>query len=241
VVREQAQVAIRNIGTKAVPLLREMLHARDSFFKTNLVNLLSQQSFVKFNITMARERRIQAGLACIELGPKGPAIQNLLEFTKGGSFCANVGEAALGRIGAEAVGPLCLALTDDDPKTRQVAAGALGNIGTKAEKAIPELTKHLRDEYGGVRAMAARALGRVGVVLPEVVRALVEALGDADPRVRSNADVALTSFGVKAVPMLQTLLEEHDPDLREGARKVIDEIEKMKEPPRTAIPFRQIL
>jgi len=191
---------------------------------------------------MARERRIQAGLACIELGPKaGPAIEDLLEFTKGGSFCANVGEAALGRIGAEAVGPLCLALTDDDPKTRQVAAGALGNIGTKAEKAIPELTKHLRDEYGGVRAMAARALGRVGVVLPEVVRALVEALGDADPRVRSNADVALTSFGVKAVPMLQTLLEEHDPDLREGARKVIDEIEKMKEPPRTAIRFRQIL
>ena len=156
-----------------MPLLREMLHARDSSFKTNLVNLLSQQSFVKMNIVMARERRIQAGLACIELGPKaGPAIQDLLEFTKGGSFCANVGEAALGRIGAEAVGPLCLALTDDDPKTRQVAAGALGNIGTKAEKAIPELTKHLRDEYGGVRAMAPRALGRVGVVLPEVVRAL---------------------------------------------------------------------
>ena len=50
VVRQQAQVAIRNVGTNAVPLLRELLHARDSSFKTNLVALLSQQSFVKLNI-----------------------------------------------------------------------------------------------------------------------------------------------------------------------------------------------
>jgi len=44
--------------------------------------------------------------------------------------------------------------------------------------------------------------------------------------VRSNANVALTSFGVKAVPILQMLLEDGEPSLREGARKVLDEIEK---------------
>jgi HEAT repeat protein len=160
------------------------------------------------------------------LGPEAePAIPDLLAFSQGDAFCANLAESALGQIGEAAVGPLSLTLTNEDSRLRGLAAGALAHIGPQAKPAIPALTNCLADPYYAVRAKAARALGRIGATSPGVARALVEALGDADLEVRACAWAALTGFGKSAVPFLSGMLKDADPTVRMSAERMLKEID----------------
>ena len=58
------------------------------------------------------------------------------------------------------------------------AAEALGQIGPKAEAAVPALAKALQDKEEKVRQDAAVALGRIGPKAQAAAPALVEALKD---------------------------------------------------------------
>src|SRR6266436_3449387 len=123
-VRHNAQEAVNHLGTNAVPVLRESLHAEDSSIKTNIMHLLSQQRFVRIRFFPARERRISAALACFVLGPSAePAIPDLLEFSAEDSYCRNLAESALGQMGPGAVERISCALTNEDLNVRRTAAG----------------------------------------------------------------------------------------------------------------------
>ena len=223
--QHRAQEAVRHMGSSALPVLRNKLHAADSPLTTNIVNLLQRQTLVPIPFVPARERRIRAALACAILGPVAePAIPDLLEFSQGDAFCANLAQSALGQIGERAVGALSLTLTHTNYNLREVAAGALVHVGPQASAAIPALRNCLKDDYAGVRANAARALGRIGIVSPSVVRALVEAFSDPFLDVRCCAWAAVTGFGKPAVPMLSTLLKDDDDAVRTGAEKALREI-----------------
>jgi HEAT repeat protein len=86
--------------------------------------------------------------------------------------------ALFARIGPACVPALRAALKDDDARTRQGAAFALGNMGPAAADVAAELLELLHDPDDDVRAAAAYALtGRAADETGRVVPALVDVLG----------------------------------------------------------------
>jgi HEAT repeat protein len=88
------------------------------------------------------------------------------------------------------------ALKDSDDEVRATAATAIGNLGAKAEDAIPALLAQLeKDKFKEARETAARALGRIGKAAPKnrtAVKPLKKAAAeDADPVTRTVALGAL--------------------------------------------------
>ena len=87
-------------------------------------------------------------------------------------------------------------LKDKDGEVRSIAATAIGNLGAKAEPAIPALIAQLeKDIYKEARETAARASGRIGKVVSAnrtAVKPLAHAAAnDADPVTRTVALGAL--------------------------------------------------
>jgi HEAT repeat protein len=113
----------------------------------------------------------------------------------------------------EAVTLLKRQLRDEERIIRFRAAEALGNIGTDAKAAIPELINTLGDrKTWEARQAAAFALGMVAVdykkgAPPDVLEALFRALRDSSTRVRYTAVQALTRLGVPAQASLRLGLE----------------------------------
>lgn len=92
------------------------------------------------------------------------------------------------------------ALKDPDDEVRATAATAIGNLGAKAEPAVPALIAQLeKDKFKEARETAARALGRIGKALPadrSAVKPLKKAAAeDSDPVTRTVALGALAMMG----------------------------------------------
>lgn len=87
-------------------------------------------------------------------------------------------------------------LKDADGEVRSIGATAIGNLGAKAEPAIPALVAQMeKDSSKEARETAARALGRIGKAVPanrSAVKPLQQAAkDDADPVTRTVALGAL--------------------------------------------------
>jgi HEAT repeat protein len=140
--------------------------------------------------------------------PLQQAVRTLAEQSLWGVLCrALTGDQvrdAIVQLGSRAVPALIDALRDDDPRIRQAACTALGQIGDPA--AVPELTKRLQDSVSDVRIAACTALGQIGdsSAVPE----LIKCLEDTDYDVRIAACTALGKIGDPSpVPVLITCLD----------------------------------
>lgn len=114
---------------------------------------------------------------------------------------------ALGRVGKPAVPSLLRAMQGRDTKVRQGAIHALGEVGPDAKAAIPELIGILKNEGGDLASEASHALGKIG---KPAVDALVAALKDLDGISLMDAIRALGEAGAEAksaVPDLRTVLK----------------------------------
>jgi HEAT repeat protein len=105
------------------------------------------------------------------------------------------------------------ALKDPDGEVRATAATAIGNLGAKAEPAIPALIAQLgKDGTKEARETAARAMGRIGKAAPDnrsAVKPLRQAgAEDADPVTRTVALGALAMMG-EDVPGQVTALRKY--------------------------------
>jgi HEAT repeat protein len=78
---------------------------------------------------------------------------------------------------------------------RSYAAMALGNIGPKADAAVPALCKAAGDREAGLKISAVIALGNIGGQSEELTAALQKALADFDPNVARKAKEALIKLG----------------------------------------------
>ena len=133
------------------------------------------------------------------------------------------------------------ALKDADGEVRATAATALGNLGAKAEPAIPALVAQLeKDAVKEARETAARALGRIGKAVPanrSAVKPLEAAAErDADPvtRVVALGSLALAGEDVPGrVAALRKFLAHDDPLVRMKAAHALGMI---GEPARAASP-----
>jgi HEAT repeat protein len=97
-------------------------------------------------------------------------------------------------------------------RQRADALRSIGDFGSEAASALPELVAGLQDRDVNVKVAAAWAISQVSPSTNEAtIQALGQALSDADPRVRSLAAVALRHIGPKAaetVPLLIAALDD---------------------------------
>jgi len=129
------------------------------------------------------------------------------------------------RIGSPAVEPLIAILRFEGSWKREVAAGALGQIGDA--RAVEPLVAALEDRDGELRGAAAWALGQIGDV--RAIEPLIAGLehrevlpGTQDARTATVA--ALVRFGALAVGPLAAAAGRQDESVRRYASQALGEI-----------------
>jgi HEAT repeat protein len=120
----------------------------------------------------------------------------------------------------DAVGPLVLALGDDDAWVREAATTALAEIGSPA---VAALRNELQSPDPRFRAEAANVLGRIRDA--DSLPLFVVLLADNDTWVRDRAATALGKVGaVEAVELLINALNDPEPTVRDSAAWALGEI-----------------
>jgi HEAT repeat protein len=174
----EAEEAIRQIGTNALPTLLAMVRTHDSPMRVTLNKWLSKQKWVKFRFVPATELRFQG----------------------------QAGYQVLGAVAKTQVPQLRFILTNDPvAQVRQCAAGALGFIGKDAASAAPALLITARDKDDNVRNSSFFALSRIHAPLEIVLSGLIAGLDDPFHVARENAAIALAGYGplaTNAIPAL---------------------------------------
>jgi HEAT repeat protein len=112
---------------------------------------------------------------------------------------------------AEVVNALINALHDRDSDVVVFSAQALGDIGSAASSAAPELINLLHKVNHRSRSTVAIALAKTGNVVAQAVKAMTNNLKNNNPWVRQEAAYALGFMGVaaeSAIPELRKLLKD---------------------------------
>lgn len=128
----QADEAVRQIGTNAIPTLLRLLRARDSALELKLVNLVRWQHVLEIKFTPADEWNLAAVM----------------------------GFAALGTNAQSAV-PALIEMATPSDASRICAIRALGYIGPSAKQAVPTLLRWAFNSDTEVSRVARLALYRV--------------------------------------------------------------------------------
>jgi hypothetical protein len=111
---------------------------------------------------------------------------------------------------------------------RTMAAAALGEIGSHAKAAIPDLIKVLKGSDPAPRAGAASALGKIHSEPETIIPLLVGLLDDPQDGVPEGAATALGQFGSlskAAVPKLLELSKVPDKDLQVAVSIALKQID----------------
>ncbi len=219
----EAAKAIRAIGTNALPLLMEDVHARpaeDSFhFRLqNSFGLLPRKSQAWWiwrdmigEVTEEDRVRWRAAQGLAALGPlASPAVPELKRLLFTNYWHSSIKEAAyaLAAVGPEGIAILTNAVGPQAEWSGMCAIWALGQRSETGTNAVPFLIGATSSSSEGTACGAIQVLGLFHTDAEHVVPALTNALGSADHNVRSDAARALGQFGgqaASAAPLLQAL------------------------------------
>ncbi|MDB6112064.1 MAG: lyase domain protein repeat-containing protein [Pedosphaera sp.] len=201
VTESQADEAVRQTGTNAIPTLLRLLVAKESVFTRRIVELSQKQHVIKIGYTPAWERTGQAIHAFSCLGAS-----------------------------AKAAVPTLITMYEQDHvgNSRSAIAVALGAIGPAAATAVPLLIQGINNTNSWVRLGYIQSLGHLHAEPALVVPALVRALPDPNTRVRCTAVETLGTFGAdarQAVPALVELLSNRSIDVRWAATNALKAID----------------
>jgi HEAT repeat protein len=198
----QAEQAIRQLGTNAIPLLLRKLRTKASPFKDKLYALTQKQHVIKVSYTPAWFQHRHGAMGFRVLAADGKsAVPALIELYSQD----NADIDALG----------CL-------------SDSLAYIGPDAKAAVPALIHRLGHTDDYVRFNAAFALGEIHSEPQVVVPALISGLSDQSHDVRGYAATALAMFGPEAkaaLPALTQLLADSEASVRKSAKEAIDRID----------------
>ena len=190
-----AEMALSEAGTNAIPTLLRMLRARDWPMEARLMELVKTQHIIKIDIEYA-----------------APEVW---------SAVAEYGFHLLGAKAESAVPALIEIANQNISVVSQCRAiHALEFIGPSAKEAVPVLLRCATSPDATRRGSAVAALGKIHAKPDRVVPILVNALQDPDAGVRRDAVWALFEFASDAkvaVPMLANALQDPDSDVRRGA------------------------
>ena len=195
---QDAQEAVRHIGTNAIPSLLRMMRAEDSVVRRKLRAGLGRFSFLQSHFVTAERRHFEAmrGFRC--LGPCAsnavPALIEIFKHARPGVPAGNSSQtafAAFGGIGPaarDAVPLLLQWVRDPDPAVRRDAIATLGEIHAQASFVVPVLAQSTTDTNAMVRWATITALSNFGPQAGSAVPVLLQAVKDPDKLV-SNAAV----------------------------------------------------
>ena len=131
--RVQADSAVCEAGTNAIPLPLWYISAHDSTFRLKLLGLAAKQHIIRFHLEYARNRRFQA----------------------------ECGFQALGAEGSNAVPELIRICNMNNSSPDYFIIETFGCIGPGAEAAIPLVLKAATNSNQVLRTLAIRSLGQM--------------------------------------------------------------------------------
>ncbi len=167
-ISHQTDVAVRAVGSNAIPTLIRMIRARDLTWKTKILHWwFSSHPSSQQPATRAMLSTMRAHSAFSALGSDGvAAVPDLIDiYTHDPSFQVRMAAAGcLGNIGPAASNAVPVLLAG---ATSQITNGiltmqaiyALRGIKAPPELFVPVLIKCLRDPYAGVQSTAVDTLG----------------------------------------------------------------------------------
>jgi hypothetical protein len=176
----EADEAVRHIGTNAIPVLLHLIHAKDSTLKLRLAALAKKQRLIKIHFVPAAARNVQASRAFIVLGDsaKGavPALVRMYDENVTDESRSAIEDALawIGPASKPAISLLMRGATNATPRVRADAYWALGDIHAEPELCVPFLMQGLNDSYYWARLSAAHALGMFGTNAQPAIPALTE-------------------------------------------------------------------
>jgi hypothetical protein len=165
----QAEEAIRQIGTNAIPTLLLWLRANDSPLTSEVFELATRQHFIKVRHTSAYRRNGQAQDVFRRLGTSAKAA--VPELSK--IYDQNISASS-----------------------QCPTAGALAWIGSAAKSPVPSLLRGINNPDEGVSLQTIHALGYIDAGLEQVVPALIQCLKDRSPNVKKKR--AVHARGIRA-------------------------------------------
>jgi hypothetical protein len=202
--REDAQRAVHQIGTNAIPHLLIMLRERDSAFKAKLFGLVQKQRLIRIHYKPAWVLNGEAALGFEMLSSDAkdavPALVDIFEEHRS-SYSREAVLGALAGIGpaaSNAIPFLLRGITDANASVRVRIVNALCHIRPPITTVLPALIDCLADSNKAVRAFAANCLGEYGPEARQAIPRLVQLLEDPEKSVRSSAAQALKKIDAKA-------------------------------------------
>jgi len=169
--RDEAEAALKALGTNAVPELARLLRADDARWRKLIWSHAARIPRPMRWLVLQRVSPLKAYLirpaAARALGKLGPAaaaaepdLVRALQDKVNGTYWEAGG--ALGRIGKQSVPDLMRALRDGDTLVRCAAAYGLGEAGPAAAPAVPLLTQMLTRGSSNEQQIASQSLTKIG-------------------------------------------------------------------------------
>jgi HEAT repeat protein len=236
--QQEADEAVRHIGTNALPTLLRMLRAKDSAWKVMLMELAEREHFIHINYTPADELNSRACSAFGVLRGKAqnavPALIRIYEqnISPASQFYVSRALIAIGPDAMRTAIPSFLrGAANSNVLVRKFALTALAQVHDEPSLVVPALAKALSDTSVAIRVSAGWGLGvfgrQVRQAVPLAVPVLIKALRDPDASVRGAAASSLRDFGAEAkgaVPALLELLKDKDGYARGTAAEALGQI-----------------
>jgi hypothetical protein len=204
---QEAQTAIRNIGTNAIPFFLEIMHTKPSPLRQRVIGFIPIEWEERFNL---------------------PTLIDYLNELNTRRGWGAAGIMALGSEAKPAIPALLAMLTDSDPMMRVMAVLTFGELGPPAKVVLPDLIKCTNDSFGAVKMRVIISLGKIHEEPEKVVPILIRYLTDKNWNVRVYAVTSLGQFGPEgklAVPQIASLLNDQDFAVRGEATNALKAID----------------
>ena len=137
--RDEAEVAVRSIGTNGLSCIRSMLRAKDTPLKVQANALLSRQSWIKFRFVSAQVLRQRGLRACRALGTNArPAIPDITALVYDPQLSRDAA-TVLTQFGSEVIPILTNAAAHPDPRIRYGAIAPIAILDDQST--VPTLLR----------------------------------------------------------------------------------------------------
>jgi hypothetical protein len=207
----QAEAAIRQIGTNAIPFYLELIATKDSPLKIWLRMSVPETWLSRLHLHASSDYRLRGELGIMALGGDAkPAIPGLIASLSDKNpdvrFSALEALRVLGPLAADASPSLIKCLRDPDLRVAVSAVESLDSIRQKPEQAVPMLMELLarptdpqrQASFGILHHVAIRSLGQFGAQAKPAVPVLLGFLNDTKTYVRLDATNALKAIDPEA-------------------------------------------
>lgn len=222
--REAARIAIRKMGTKAVPPLIGRLRYHTPFWRRQLEWLSSRQRFYHISVIDEDAYADLAHDGFWALGTNGVAgLPELTRMLNDPRYCVRAGRV-LPYLGAAAIPALTNSFVNPDPHVRAAAVLWLGVNQSCFSNLWSNVLPLLKDGSVEVRCSAVQGIGGLEVHPEIVVPAMTNLLGETNANVLSATCWGITSFrtnAVMAVPLLVPLCQHSNSSVRYYARQAL--------------------